>query len=255
MRASRILAGVLGALALAACGGGGGGSAPPSEDMTGYWLVYLAPSGAPDEVGPTPIYLSQTDAAIVGAGTVGSMSGNAFSLVANGGTFNVRFDGTATATTASGSVTFTGAISGSGSFRLERFTPTGSVTVNGTIGTEAVDITTTTGIGSRDYTDVMLTNLEEVEVCAADATQQFEINFSPPSALAGTSLSVPSAISANVVFRRGAAIVDTDASAGTLTVTSYGPNGFAGSFSLTLAAGGTITGSFDVSFDIACYDP
>lgn len=255
MNASRLCMGVLGAIMLAACGGGGGGSAPPSQDLTGYWLLYLTPNGAPNETGPSAVYLSQTGATISGAGTTGSMSGDSFTMVSSGGSFVAQFNGTASATSASGSATFTGGLSGTGTFRLERFAPTGTVTVTGTIDTETVDITSTTAIGSRDYTDLLLSNLDEVEICAADATQQIEIDFSPPFSLAVGALSVPTTVDAVVLFRRGTSVIETNTSSGTLTVTQYDSDGFAGSFSLTLAAGGTITGTFDVAFDIASYDP
>jgi hypothetical protein len=38
-------------------------------------------------------------------------------------------------------------------------------------------------------------------------------------------------------------------------VISYDGNGFTGSFALTLPGGDTLSGTFDVSWDIASYNP
>ncbi len=245
---------VLLVLALAACGGSGSDAAPPTENLTGFWQLFLTPTGSPTENGPSAIYLSQNGATIAGAGTIGTMSGAAFSMTSNGGSFVAAFNGTATATTANGTVTFTGGgLNASGTFRLARFTPAGTLSVSGMIGSNSIDITTTSGYGSRDYSDPALTMLAEVEIGAANVDAQLEIDFSPGGLTVGA-LNVPGDVTALVLYRSGATIVEVETTSGTLTVTQYDSNGFAGSFSLTLDGGGTITGSFDVSFDLESFD-
>ena len=52
---------------------------------------------------------------------------------------------------------------------------------------------------------------------------------------------------------RHRARAELDADSGTVTVTAFDDNGFTGSFSLTFPGGGTLTGTFDVVWDIEAY--
>ena len=243
---------VLLALALVACGGGSD-AAPPTEDLTGFWQLFLTPAGSTTETGPSAVYLSQTGAIITGAGTVGTMSGASFSMTVDSGGLVASFQGLATASSATGTVTLSGPFQATGTFRLARFAPTGTFEVSGTIDGVMVDLTTTAGYGSLDYADFALTLLDEVEIGAADAHQQIEIDFSPNGLNVGT-LGVPSDITAVVLYRSGSSVTESTSS-GTVTITHYDANGIAGSFTLTLDSGDTIGGTFDVSFDIQSYDP
>ena len=238
---------------LAACGGGGGAAAP-TVDMTGYWQVYLTPAGAPAETGPSAVYIAQNGAVLSGAGIAGTVAANAFTMTTNAGVFVASFTGIASTNAANGTMSLTGLINATGTFRLARFQPTGTLTVNGTIGADPIALTTTTAAGGRDYGDTMLTMLEEVEVVGADAQQHLEIDLLAAGLALGTR-NLPADVDATVTWRRGADITESDVTSGTLTVTQYDAGGFAGSFTFTLQAGGSITGSFAVAYDIESYDP
>jgi len=244
---------VLLVLGLAACGGGGNDAAPPTENLTGFWQLFLTPTGSSTETGPTAVYLAQSGATITGAGVIGTMSGASFSMTANSGAFVAAFNGTATANAATGTVTLTGIINATGTFPLARFTPAGTFDVSGTIDGATVNLSSTAAYGSLDYGDVALTQLDEVEIGVADANAQLEIAFSPTGLVVGA-LNVPADITAVVLYRTGATVTESTSS-GTVTITQYDANGIAGSFTLNIDAGGTISGTFDVSFDIQSYDP
>jgi hypothetical protein len=234
---------------------GGGGPAAPTIDVTGYWQLFLTPDGSPDESGPSPLYLSQSGATVDGAAVTGTVSGNHFSISSVvSGLFTVRCDGTLIGNTATGTLEVSGAITATGTFRMVRFTPAGTMTATGTLSGVAVSMNTSAAIGSRSYSDVGLTVLEHVAITAAYGSQQLDIDISAAGLAAGT-LAVPGTITASVSYRDDSNVLDLDADGGTVTVTTYDNNGFTGSFSLTLPGGGTLTGTFDVVWDIEAYEP
>lgn len=247
---------VLGAaalLGLGSCGGGGGGAAP-TINLTGYWQLYLTPTGGA-ETGPSAVYLTQSGATVDGAAITGTVSGNSFTITsAVSGLFTVNCQGTLSGTVATGTMTLSGLINGTGTFRLVGFTPTGTLAASGTVQGVPVNMTTTAGIGKRAYSDAGLTMLTQVEIVAAYGSQHLEIDFSPAGLTVGT-LAVPGTVTATVVYRDDVNTIELAASSGTVTVTRYNGSGFAGSFALTLPGGGSLTGTFDVSWDIAAYDP
>lgn len=245
----------LGASALlAACGGGGGGSAQPAYDLTGYWQLFLTPTGTTSEIGPLPVYFSQNGAAFDGVAITGSMSGNSFSLQADGGAFVLALTGTASnADNASGGVTFSGAITGSGTFQLTRFDPSGTMSANGSLDGTAIASSSTAAIGVRTYADAALTTLTEVTVALVDNDLDFELTF-PPGSLAVATLAVPSPLAVDVLLRVDGHIVDATASGGSVDITRYDGSGIAGTYTVVTSVG-TITGAFDVAFDIAEYSP
>lgn len=239
-------------LALCACGGSGGGS-PPAFDLTGYWQLFLTPSGAA-EVGPLPFHLTQTGATFDGVDLSGSMSGTSLTLTADGGTFTISLAGTASsANAAQGNVTLAGSVSGSGTFRLERYQPTGTANVSGTLGGIALNLSSTTATGIRKYSNVGLSTMTAVTVALIDRDFDIQIDLSPTGLTVGT-LTLPTNITAEVLCRNDTAIVSATVTSGTVTITSYSTSGIAGSYSLTTAEG-TITGAFDVTFDLESYDP
>lgn len=242
----------LACLLLAACGGGGGGTLPAAVDLTGYWQLYLTPAGF-QEIGPSCVYLSQTGSLVDGAAINGTVSGNVVVLSSTATSIQTAFAGTATSTAVNGTFAITGAVTVNGSFRLVKFTPTGTVAISGTVGSTAVDLDLATGVGSRDFSDQAKTVLEEVELVAAIGSEHLELDFTPAGLTVGV-LAVPGDVAATVTYRNDATDVELDGS-GTLTLTRYDGSGFAGSFTLTLTGGGTLTGSFDVSWDIASYEP
>jgi hypothetical protein len=227
---------------------------PPTIDLTGYWMLYLTPTGTP-ESGPSPVFLSQTGAMVDGAAIAGTVSANTFSLTsAVPGLFTMYINGSLTGNTATGTMLVTGTITASGTFRMVGFTPTGSMTATGILQGVNVNMTTSAAVGSRDYSDPGMTVLDEVEIIAAYGSEHLEIDFSPAGLTVGT-LAVPGTVTATATYRNDAVTVELDATGGTVTVTTYDGNGFAGSFSLTVPGGETLTGTFTVNWDIAAYSP
>lgn len=245
---------LLAGLGATACGGSGGGGGPAAYDLTGYWQLFLTPTGGSTEVGPMAVYLAQTGSTFGGVDVSGSMSGATFSITASGGDFMISLVGSAAnADEASGAVTFSGAVSGNGTFRLARYQPAGTMDASGSLDGNTVAATSANATGVRSYSDAALTTLTSVSVVLADANIDLEIQLEP-SGLAVGALTVPTTIGVSILLRVDGAVVDATVSSGTVTVTRYDANGIAGSYSLTTSVG-TITGSFDVSFDIEEYDP
>lgn len=237
----------------AACGGGSASVTPPSYDLTGYWQLFVTPTGLPEN-GPLPVYLTLTGSAIDGVGLSGSVSGTGVGLHVDGGAFTLDLTGTATsADSMNGSLTIAGAITGTGTFRLERFAPTGMMTASGTLDGRTVSVSLGTGIASRNYSDQALSNLSAIALVATDANDEFEIELSPAGLAVGTR-NIPGDTTATLLWRTDAGIVSSDPDSGTVTILSYDDNGISGSYSLTTAVG-TVTGMFDCDFDYDRYDP
>ncbi len=154
---------------------------------------------------------------------------------------------------ASGTATFTGAINGSGAFDLARFAPAGSFDAVGTLDGVAIDENAIHAIGIRTYSDAALTALTEVTVACTDADIDLELTFDPTHLAVGT-LTVPGQLGVDVLLRVDGQILSTTASSGSVTITADDSTGIAGTFTLTTAAG-SISGSFDVAFDIDEYSP
>jgi hypothetical protein len=254
IRAAVRWCGLLAVAGLGACGGGGG-AAPPTIDLTGYWQLYMTPTGSTDEAGPSPLFLSQTGAAVDGAAIAGTVSGNSFSITSSpSGLFTIRVDGALVGNEADGTMQVTGLFSASGTFRMVRFAPAGTMTASGTLQGAPISLNTTAAIGSRSYSDAGLTVLEDVKVTAAYGDAQLDLFFTPAGLAVGT-LAVPGTVVVTVDYRDDTNVIELDADGGTVTVTAYDNNGFTGSFSLTLPGGGTLTGTFDVVWDIEAYSP
>ncbi|MCC6670028.1 MAG: hypothetical protein IT458_03140 [Planctomycetes bacterium] len=240
-------------LGLGACGGGGGSGGTPAN-LAGYWQLYLTPTGSTVETGPSPVFLSQNGATVDGAAITGTVSGNSFTMTSNAIVFTTSFTGTVSGGIASGTMSISGIINATGTFRLVPMTPTGTMSATGTVQGQSVNMTTTAAIGSRDYTDPGLTMLDEVEIAMAYGSEHLEIDFSAAGMAVGA-LGVPGTVTATVLYRNDTTTTELAASSGTVTVTRYDGSGCAGSFTLNLPGGGTLTGSFDVSWNIAAYDP
>jgi hypothetical protein len=78
-----------------------------------------------------------------------------------------------------------------------------------------------------------------------EGDEHVEVNFDA-SGMAVGSLGVPIDVAAIVLYRSDTATIEDSAASGTVTVTRYDGSGFAGTFSLTLSGGESITESFDV---------
>jgi hypothetical protein len=189
-----------------------------------------------------------------GAAISGTVVGNRFVLTAAVDPFTLVVDGTLVGNTATGTLTITGMINATGTFRLERFTPSGTTTASGMLQGIAIDLDTDSAVGSRDYSDPGLTVLEEVEVIAAHGDEHLELDFVPSGLAVGT-LAVASTVMVVVTYRNDTASIELDATGGTVTITRYDDDGIAGSYSLTLDGGSTLAGTFDVAFDLEAYSP
>lgn len=239
---------------LAACGGGGGGSTAPAYDLSGHWLLSLTPAGSTTPVGPLAVCLAQTGAAFDGVDVTGSMSGGSFTLQADGGAFQLTLSGTAaSADAASGTATFSGAIQGSGTFQLTRFDPAGTMDATGSLDGHPITATSGTAVGIRTYSDAALTALTEVTVAIVAEDIDLELTFDPAALAVGT-LAVPSPLAVEVLLRSDGVILSATASGGSVDVTRYDGSGIAGTYSVVTSVG-TITGAFDVAFDIGEYAP
>lgn len=248
----------LSALALSAllcgCSGGSDPAAPPTVDMTGHWMLYLTPTGGV-ETGPSATYIAQNGASINGPAMTGSVSANNVSIVSDPGIFVITFNGTANATQATGSMTISGIINATGTFRLERFTPAGTMDMTGSIqGVPINVINATTVAGSRDYLDQALTQLDCVEFALNDENVQIEVAIDVTGLVVGA-LNVPGDVTISVLYRDDVNTIEEAVTSGTLTVNTYDGTSFEGTFSFTMTGGNTLTGAFDVTWDIDSYDP
>ena len=230
-------------------GGGGGGS---TVDITGSWLVYLNVTG--EEIGPFSVFLNQTGNALDGVSITGTVNGNTFtatSLEFFG--IGLQLNGTVNGTTAQGSLAIANTPI-TGTFRMDSFAPAGSLSVAGNVQGVPVSVTSNIAAGTREYDDVMKTNLSEIEVSFGDGAVYVELSFLPGglglgSHTAGTDITVTVDVADDMQS------IQSDAVGGTVNVTRYDGTGFAASYTLTLAGGGTVTGSFDVTWDILAYEP
>lgn len=251
VRGLRIAAVVLGA-SLFGCSGGSD-SSPPPADMSGNWLFYMTPPGGGAESGPEAVLITQNGASLNGAGMTGSISGNNFTMTADAVIFTLVLRGTVQGDSGSGTLEIQGLTGLTGSFRLQRFTPTGTLTANGSMQGRTVAVDTTTAAGARVFLDPGMTMLDQVEFVAMMPDSQFEIAIDASGVAVGT-LAVPGDVAVNVLYRGDAFSIEVQALGGSIEVLQYDASGFSGTFNLDLPAGDNVTGSFQVSFDFDAYD-
>ncbi len=220
--------------------------------LQGHWKTFLQPSGNP-ETGPYPTYFEQIGTVLNGIGGTGVVNGNTMvydtviagldtTFVGTYGTTNI----TGTFSAADGLVT--------GIFRMEPYTPAGSFTANGTINSEVIAVSATDAIGQRMYGDVALTQLDAVFVMHMAADTEFDLTFNNPAALTTGTLSIPGTISVDVALMDDLVSNQVTGTGGTVTVTKYDSTGFAATFTIDMG-GESVTGSFDVSWDVDTYQP
>jgi hypothetical protein len=146
-----------------------------------------------------------------------------------------------------------GALVDSGPFTMERFTPSGQLLLSGPVAGQPVSIDTTDlacGVvwveGSEVWADV-------VYVTPTGVT---EVMFRPKSSALGTG-TFTTATEVVVEFQETtpANTYFDFSGAGTVEITKFDASGFTGSFSFTQNGGGTMTGSFDVPWDIVSGTP
>ncbi len=241
------------ALTLAACSGGSD-PAPPSFNATGNWMTWLEDPTTMEESGPFGSYVMANTAGILdGVGLTGQVSGNNLNISVDIGIGVLTFSGVMVSNEVAGTAQLSG-FPQTGNFRMQMFTPTGTLTGNGTVGGTTVAANSTTAFCERNYSDISLTTLAAVNVVDDDGLTRFEIDFVQPGSL-GVGTIDASIVPINVILWNDLGRADIQATSGTVTVTQYDATGFAATYNLTLPGGESVTGGFDVVFDLDAYDP
>ncbi|MEZ5963736.1 MAG: hypothetical protein R3F56_07815 [Planctomycetota bacterium] len=253
MRGLRSCAWALVLSMLPACSGGGGGSGGPPAVLAGQWMVWLTVNS--EEIGPFATCLTQSGASIGGVGMTGSVSGNTFTLTNDDlGGLTVQFQGASTGNQASG----TFAVQGSsliGAFRMQTFAPAGALTMSGTVNGVSPAVSTTIASGRREYSDMAHTMLEDLEVACDDGLVRTHLTFGATGFTTGTLAVGGGGITATVSYETGGSVFDLTANGGSVTVTRDDASGMAGSYTLNFVGGGSLSGSFDVAWDMDAYQP
>jgi hypothetical protein len=164
------------------------------------------------------------------------------------------FTGTLTGTTASGTLSITGS-SLTGTFRMQAFTPTGDLSMTGSVGGVATTLNATTACGRREYSDTGLTQLTGVELCSDDAVVRVHVDIGAAGLGVGALPVGGGGLDVELSYDTGVAQVELSASGGTFTVTSYDANGMMGTYTLNFPGGGSVSGSFDVAWDMNAFIP
>jgi len=255
-RVSWLAAACLAAAVLA--GGCGDDDAGVGIDVTGGWKC------SAEGMGGAFAYLEQAGGDVTGI--IGDM---VISGTASGGTVSLILGDEASGDYMAGNLTTAGpdtlvgsfdayegdVLVGSASGIMERFTPSGAFAASGTHGGQAVSIDTTDlacGLVEDDGSEVScrVSYLESADYVA-------EMLFHPGSSVLGVGTFNNLGTDIIVEFRVAtqAGCVSDHAVSGTVTVSKFDASGFTGTFDITLNGGGTLTGSFDVPWDIISGTP
>jgi hypothetical protein len=243
------------AFALAIVGGcsSGSGGTTTAGALDGQWMVWMTVQG--QEIGPFASAFSQSGATVSGVGLSGTINGNDFTVTnSDVGGLQVVFTGTLTGTTASGTLSITGS-SVAGTFRMQAFQPTGDLSMSGTVGGLATAVNATAACGRREYTDPELTQLTGVELSFDDAIVRVHVDIDAAGLSVGALPVGGGGLAVTLSYDTGAAQVEATANGGTFTVTSYDGNGMAGTYTLQFPGGGSVSGSFDVAWDMNAFVP
>jgi hypothetical protein len=239
-------------LTLAACGGGN--PAPPAFDATGSWMTWIEDPNTLEESGPFGNYVIANTAGILdGVGLTGQVSGNNVYMSVDIGVGVLTFSGVMATNEVAGTVQFSGVPLTAG-FRMQLFTPTGTLTGDGTVGGTTVAADTATAFCERKYSDIALTTLTAVNVWDDDGVTRFGLGFVDPGSLAVGAIDA-SVVPIDVTMWNDVVRADIRATSGTVTVTQYDAGGFVATYDLTLPGAESVTGSFDVVFDLDAYEP
>ena len=245
---------LIAALSLAACSSGGSDPVPPAFDATGSWMLWLEDPTTMEESGPFGSYVIANAAGnLDGVDMTGQVSGDNLNMSIDIGTGVLTLSGAMAGSEVAGTATLTG-VPVIGNFRMQMFTPTGTLTGNGTVGGTTVAANSTTAFCERSYSDIALTTLTEVQVADDDGVTRFVIDFVQPGSL-GVGTIDASIVPINVINWNDLGRADIQATSGSVTVTKYDASGFAATYNLTLPGGESVTGGFDVVFDLDAYDP
>lgn len=243
------LAALVGLLGACSSGGGSGGATPTS--LAGHWKVWLGIGG--QEIGPFPVCLTQSGALIDGANLTGTMNGNSFTVTSSAFLgFGLELNGTLAGAGAQGTFSLTG-VPLSGTFRMEPYTPDGTLTLNGTIESIPVTIDATTATGVREYSDPQFQNLAEIELSFGDGDVFLELSFGP--SLGVGTFPIGGGVGCEIGYVSDLAQHDVSAIGGSVTITRYDNDGMAGSFTIMMSGGNELTGTFDVDWDFDSFEP
>lgn len=245
-----------GALALGGCSYTGEPEGVPA-DVSGFWRVWVTEDVEDaTEVGPVAVHFTQDAGALDGLDAMGTVSGNR--LVWHPGLRDLAttetYLGTVDGELATGTFTVEGLAPASGTWRAERFVPVGTISADGAVAGLPVALAGAPAFGRRLYGDALRTTLAEVAVVYLDAGRGLELRFEPAGLAVGT-LEIPAVAAVEVSLATDDEEHALPGVAGTLEVTKYDGTGFTATFTIDLGGGETVTGSFDVAFDVDAYLP
>lgn len=238
----------------AACSpSGSGGTTGAPATVAGQWMVWITFNS--QEVGPFATCFTQTGSTISGVGLSGTVTGNSFTVTNDDlGGLAVQFRGTMSGSQGAGTVTITGNPA-SGTFRMQPFTPTGDLVLTGSVSGVSTEVNTTAASGRREFSDMLLTQLTDVEAAFDDGLVRAHLTFSAGGLAVGAHSVGSGGITTTLSFETTGAAADQTATGGSLTLTRYDTNGMAGTYSLTFSGGGSASGSFDVAWDLNAFVP
>lgn len=250
-----------GTLAFAGCSGSssGGPAAGTAVDLQGIWKIWATETGQV-EAGPAVLFLSVTGATISGAVVSGTANGSSFEFTSNVQNGIATAQGTLSTTTNGAGTYVTTKTDGTkvtGTFRMEKFSPAGFLSVRGAVLGQTVTHQSSKAVGIRKYLDPAHTQLIECELVTGSVGLSFELDFAPKNLAVGrlTAGLGPQDVAVAVEFSTGSVSARALAVSGTIDVTTYDATSFVGTFTLNLDTGDTVTGIIDVKFDIDALHP
>ena len=231
---------------LAGCGGSGyGGGTVFGTSAQGHWMQWVTITGDPNgEMGPSGGYISQNGTSLNGVDQRGTLIGTLFTITTNENDLTGPVDSVGTLSGDMASGTF--AMQSQpviGTFRMTRFMPVGTMVANGSVGGGTVNVDATDAFCERHYTDVAMTQLDVVMIKYRGRTASFELEISSSGLQVGA-LTVGTDINVDVEYETDAAENSSFGQSGTLDITQYDATGITGTFTINLAGGGSVSGSF-----------
>ena len=224
-----------------------------TTNLPGYWKVWLGSGSV--EIGPLPILLPVQGKVILGAGIAGTIEKGGFRIAVvspDGGTIAATGDlsdethgsGTLVTTDTAGNQT-------DGVFRMEKFTPTGTMELSGSISGNDLAHKSTTAVGAL-YSGPGTTVADTVTVYSISDNRLVELRFStanmPEKGEVGIGTSAGRVLAVvNFATLDGYGV--GTASAGTLKNVIFDSAGFAADYQIVVGAS-LLTGRFSVGYDI-----
>ncbi len=218
----------------------------PVIDIEGYWDLHLSDAGG-QPLGFDVFYIQQQGTGLdCSHGLAGSIDGSNVYLEAGVEPAKAVLSGTVAGDAIDGS--FTGLPFGSGTFHLVRSTLIyGHLDLDGTCQGVPISIHTDDGaLGAGGVPDVGGTNFD---LFRDDNTVRVWLGCGFPGATPPVGpYSWPIGLDWEADAGPGRVVITAES--GTMTITRFDGTGVAGEFSASFAGGDTISGSFDVSFNV-----